>query len=202
MTLKRVKYISSMRWSFVKWVCQELMYVINFPNSWPHQDLLSRNIRGLGNENVPTPKGVSSALVRLSDCFGPDRDSCHLGTLSIIIQHFTRNETHTANPNPVKLTENPCKSIPTGKDLYSLQGTPVLIAGSLFSLQGFPCISLYLPVRDCSAVTYCCSPMSLSGMYPAGKVDIFQHLAIPRFPQSDYTISKPSADSGSLCSKA
>ena len=44
----------------------------------------------------------------------------------------------------------PCKSILTGKNLLSLQGNPVLIAGSLFSLQGFPCISLYFPVRDCS----------------------------------------------------
>ena len=26
------------------------------------------------------------------------------------------------------------------------------------------------------------------GMYPAGKVDISQHLAIPRFPQSDHTV--------------
>ena len=34
--------------------------------------------------------------------------------------------------------------------LLSLQGNPVLIAGSLFWLQGFPCISLYFPVRDCS----------------------------------------------------
>ena len=56
----------------------------------------------------------------------------------------------TANPNPVQLTGFPCKSIPTGKNLLSLQGNPVLIAGSLFSLQGFPCISLYFPVRDCS----------------------------------------------------
>ena len=40
------------------------------------------------------------------------------------------------------------------------------------------------------------------GMYPAGKVDISQHLAIPGFPQSDYTVSKPSADDGSLCSEA
>ena len=59
---------------------------------------------------------------------------------------------YTANPNPVELTGNPCKSIPTGKKLYSLQGTPVFIAGSLFSLQGFPCISLYFPVRDCSVM--------------------------------------------------
>ena len=36
-------------------------------------------------------------------------------------------------------------------------------------------------------------------MYPAGKVDISQHLAIPGFPQSDHTVSKPSSDAGSLC---
>ena len=39
-------------------------------------------------------------------------------------------------------------------------------------------------------------------MYPAGKVDISQHLAIPGFPQSDHTVGKPSADAGSLCSIA
>ena len=58
----------------------------------------------------------------------------------------------------------PCEPIPTGKNLFSLQGTPVLIAGSLFSLQGtpvliagslfslqgFPCKPLYFPVRNCS----------------------------------------------------
>ena len=31
------------------------------------------------------------------------------------------------------------------------------------------------------------------GMYPAGKVDISGHLAIPGFPQSDHTVGKPSA---------
>ena len=36
------------------------------------------------------------------------------------------------------------------------------------------------------------------GMYPAGKVDISQHLAIPGFPQSDHTVGKPSADAGGL----
>ena len=41
-----------------------------------------------------------------------------------------------------------------------------------------------------------------SGMYPADKVDISQHLAIPGFPQSDHTVSKPSADAGLLCSEA
>ena len=40
------------------------------------------------------------------------------------------------------------------------------------------------------------------GMYPAGKVDISQHLAIPGFPQSDHTVSKPSVEAGSLCSEA
>ena len=39
-------------------------------------------------------------------------------------------------------------------------------------------------------------------MYPAGKVDISQHLAIPGFPKSDHTVGKPSADAGSQCSKA
>ena len=62
---------------------------------------------------------------------------------------------YTANPNPVQLTGKPCKSIPTGKYLLSLQGNPVLIAGSLFSLQSFPCISLYFPARDCSVVLCC-----------------------------------------------
>jgi hypothetical protein len=44
-------------------------------------------------------------------------------------------------------------------------------------------------------VALCC------GMYPACKVDISLHLAIPGFPQSDLTVSKPSADAGSLCSE-
>ena len=48
----------------------------------------------------------------------------------------------------------PCKSIPTEKTLFSLQGTPVLIAGSLFTLQGFPCKPLYFPVRDCSVMMF------------------------------------------------
>ena len=39
------------------------------------------------------------------------------------------------------------------------------------------------------------------GMYPGGKVDIAQHLAIPSFPWSDHTVGKPSADAGSLCSE-
>ena len=39
-------------------------------------------------------------------------------------------------------------------------------------------------------------------MYPAGKVDISQHLVIPGFPQSDHSVGKHSADNGSLCSEA
>ena len=40
------------------------------------------------------------------------------------------------------------------------------------------------------------------GIYPEGKVDISQYLAIPGFPQSDHTVGKPSADAGSLCSES
>ena len=43
-------------------------------------------------------------------------------------------------------------------------------------------------------VTFCCR------MYPADKVDISQHLAIPGFHQSDHAVSKPNVDTGSLCS--
>ena len=39
------------------------------------------------------------------------------------------------------------------------------------------------------------------GMNPAGKADISQHLAIPGFLQSDYTVGKPNAHAGSLCSE-
>ena len=69
---------------------------------------------------------------------------------NMILYFYLSNKRYTVNPNPVQLTGKPCKSIPTGKYLLSLQGNPVLIAGSLFWLQGFPCISLYFPVRDCS----------------------------------------------------
>jgi hypothetical protein len=37
----------------------------------------------------------------------------------------------------------PCVLILTGKNLFSLQGTPLLIAGILYSLQGFPCENYY-----------------------------------------------------------
>jgi hypothetical protein len=40
------------------------------------------------------------------------------------------------------------------------------------------------------------------GMYPAGKVDISQHLATPGFLQSDHAVGEPSVDAGSLCSEA
>ena len=36
------------------------------------------------------------------------------------------------------------------------------------------------------------------GMYPEGKVAISQHLATPGFPQSNHTVGKLSADTGSL----
>ena len=37
----------------------------------------------------------------------------------------------------------PCVELLTGKNLFSLQGTPLLIAGILYSLQGFPCENYY-----------------------------------------------------------
>ena len=37
----------------------------------------------------------------------------------------------------------PCEEILTGKNLFSLQGTSVLIAGTLYSLQGIPCENYY-----------------------------------------------------------
>ena len=63
------------------------------------QDLLSRNVVSI----VPVAKAVSShtAIDRWSDYIGPDRDSCHLGTLSTILQHFT----HTMKPSG-KLIDN------------------------------------------------------------------------------------------------
>ena len=40
------------------------------------------------------------------------------------------------------------------------------------------------------------------GMYPAGKVDISQHLAIPWFLQRDHTVGKLSVVAGLLLSEA
>ena len=40
------------------------------------------------------------------------------------------------------------------------------------------------------------------GKYPTSKVAISQHLAIPRFPQSDHTVSEPTAAASLLCSEA
>jgi hypothetical protein len=37
----------------------------------------------------------------------------------------------------------PCVVILTGKNLFSLQETPLLIAGILYSLQGIPCENYY-----------------------------------------------------------
>ena len=37
----------------------------------------------------------------------------------------------------------PCEVFHTGKNLFSSQGTPVLIAGTLYSLQGIPCENYY-----------------------------------------------------------
>ena len=41
---------------------------------------------------------IWSAIKRWSDCIGQDKDSCHLGTLSTILQHFTHHETQWPAP--------------------------------------------------------------------------------------------------------
>jgi hypothetical protein len=52
----------------------------------------------------------------------------------------------TANPNPViDLQGVPCKSILTGKNLFSLQGT-------LFSLQGSCCHYRDFPAKPCTSL--------------------------------------------------
>ena len=75
-----------------------------------------------------------------------------LGQSSVFLSGIHTLQTQTL----YSLQGTPCMSILTGKTLFSLKGTPVLIAGSLFSLQDFPCISLYFPVRDCSVFLSTC----------------------------------------------
>ena len=56
-------------------------------------------------------------------------------------------------PKPCKAyRELPVSQFSQGKTCFQYREplAPVLIAGSLFSLQGFPCKPLYFPVRDCS----------------------------------------------------
>jgi hypothetical protein len=121
---------------------------INFPQSCPHQDLLSRNVLGLAmlmflpqrqyHHNLRSTDGLT-VLARLE--------------IVAILVHYqpSYNTSNTMKPSE-----------------------PLLLAD----------VNLHC------------------GMYPAGKVDISQHLAIPGFPQSDHTVGKPSADAGSLCSEA
>ena len=66
-----------------------------------------------------------------------ENKQCH----AIITTHFISSIFH------ITLQGTHCKSIHTGNNLISLQGTLVLIAGSLFSLKGFSFKSLYFPVR-------------------------------------------------------
>ena len=64
------------------------------------------------------------------------------------------NQTHlpkVKNPALKSLTRSvqgqnrdfPVYFFPTGKNLFSLQGTPVLMAGTMYSLQGIPCENYY-----------------------------------------------------------
>ena len=82
---------------------------------------------GSYHDNVPTPKEVSSDL-RSTDglTIGQDRDSCHIGTLSTILQHFT----HTMKPSdPLLLADVTlrCGMYPAGKvDISRHLATPRL----------------------------------------------------------------------------
>ena len=60
---------------------------------------------------------------------------------------------YTANPNCVRLRGNPLLVNSHREKPVFITGNPVFIAGILFSLQGFPCKTLYFPVQDCSAYT-------------------------------------------------
>ena len=79
---------------------------------------------------------------------GVDTNSLNVSPVVSYLCYLVKCWACTANRNPV-----PCEPIPTRKNLFSLQGTHALIAGSLFSLQGFPCKPLYFRVRDCSATS-------------------------------------------------
>ena len=71
-----------------------------------------------------------------------------------------------------------------------------------------PILVHYQPSYSTSHTMKPSNPLMLSdatlrcGMYPADKVDISRHLPIPRYPQSDHTVSKPSVDAVLLCSEA
>jgi hypothetical protein len=58
----------------------------------------------------------------------------------------------TANPNPVRLTGNSLNVHSHKEKHFFISGNPFLLAGILFSLQGFPSKPLYFPVGDCSAL--------------------------------------------------
>ena len=75
----------------------------------------------------------------------------------LFLQDFVQSNVYNhCKPKPcISAQRTTFESIPTGKNLFLLQGTTVLITGSLFLLQGFPCKPLYFSVSDCSVG---CSP--------------------------------------------
>ena len=58
----------------------------------------------------------------------------------------------TVNPKPVRLTGNSLYVHSHKEKPFFISGNPFLLAGILFSLQGFPSKPLYFPVGDCSAL--------------------------------------------------
>jgi hypothetical protein len=74
--------------------------------------------------NVPALKAVSSqsAIKRRSDYIGLDRDSCHLGILSTILQHFTltmKVHSKTQWPTAARNITLHCRMYPTCKVVIS-----------------------------------------------------------------------------------
>jgi hypothetical protein len=69
-------------------------------------------------------------------------------------------------------------------------------------LEIIPILVHYQPSYNKSHTIKLSDPLLLAdvslrcGMYPAGKVDISQHLVTPEFYQSDHTVGEPSAHCG------
>ena len=86
-------------------------------------------------------------------------------------------------------------------DLLSTDGLTILAWIEIIAMSVY-----YQPSHSTSHTMKPSDPLLLTdvtlryGMHPAGKVDISQDLAIPGFPQSDHTVGKAIADTGSLCS--
>jgi len=97
-----------------------------------------------------------SRKIRLCDLEGKVQTNLQAKSMTFLLWKFIstlQTQTPLQTQTLYSSQGTPCEPISTRKNLFSLQGTPVLIAGSLVSLQGFPCKPLYFPVRDCSVLS-------------------------------------------------